>query len=214
MRLTAHTFVSLDGVMQGPGGPQEDRSNGFTAGGWLVPLSDEDMGRIVADWFSTTGALLLGHTTYDLFRGYWPQVDQNGSTVSRAINTLPKYVAATNPVEVDPWADTTAVIDGDLVAAVRRVKDEPGGELQIHGSHGLIQALHATGLIDEYRLIIFPVVVGSGKRLFEPGTTPSGFRVATSETTSTGATVLNLVPTPLAVGEFTVDAGRDVAVLR
>ncbi len=214
MRLAAHTFVSLDGVMQGPGGPQEDRSNGFTCGGWLVPLADEDMGRIVTDWFSATGALLLGHTTYDVFRGYWPLVDQNGSTVSRAINTRRKYVAATNPVEVDPWADTTTVIDGDLVATVRRIKDEPGDELQIHGSHGLMQGLHATGLIDEYRLIIFPVVVGSGKRLFEPGTTPSGFRILSSETTSTGATVLNLVPTALAVGEFTVDAGRDVAVLR
>ena len=179
-----------------------------------MPLADEDMGRIVADWFSATGALLLGHTTYDVFRGYWPLVDQNGSTVSRAINTRRKYVAATNPVEVDPWADTTTVIDGDLVATVRRIKDEPGDELQIHGSHGLMQGLHATGLIDEYRLIIFPVVVGSGKRLFEPGTTPSGFRLLSSETTSTGATVLNLVPTPLAVGEFTVDAGRDVAVLR
>jgi dihydrofolate reductase len=213
MRLTAHTFVSIDGVMQGPGGPDEDRSGGFSAGGWLVPLSDEDMGRIVVDWFGATGALLLGHTTYDLFRGFWPDVDQDGDAVSRAINTRPKYVAATTPVEVGPWAETTTVIDGDLVATIRRLKDERGDELQIHGSYGLLQALQATGLIDEYRLIIFPVVVGSGKRLFEPGMTPTGFVVVSRDTTSTGATVLNLVPTPLAVGAFTVDDGRDVAVV-
>lgn len=212
MKLTAHTFVSLDGVMQGPGGVEEDPSGGFTRGGWLVPLADDDMNRIVTDWFTSTEAMLLGHTTYDLFRGYWPQVAQDGDAISRAINTRPKYVAATRPFDSDPWASTTTVLGGDLVAEVRALKDLPGGELQIHGSHGLLQSLQTAGLIDEYRVLVFPVVVGSGKRLFEPAIAPAGFRVVSRDATSTGATLLNLVPGNFSAGAFAVRDGREVAV--
>jgi len=211
VKLTAHVFVSIDGVMQGPGGADEDRSDGFSHGGWLVPLADEDMNRIVSDWFASTDAFLLGHTTYDLFCGFWPQVTQD-DLISREINTRPKYVAATGAVDVGPWSDTTTVLGSDVIAEIRRLKQQPGRELQIHGSHTLLQALHGTGLIDEYRLLVFPVVIGSGKRLFEPAPTPSSFRVVSRDTTSAGATLLNLVPATFSAGTFAVEDGREVAV--
>lgn len=203
MKLTVHTFVSLDGVMQGPGGPGED---GFAKGGWVVPHIDEDFGRIVDDgWFAHARALLLGRTTYQMFAEHWSKVTDE-STTTHALNQLPKYVVSTTLSDDDAsWGDST-VVRGDVVAEVRALKDrEAEGELQVHGSWQLVRTLHDAGLIDELRLMVFPVVIGEGKRLFEDGAVPATFRVISSETTSKGVVSLVLEPGPFRVGEVQLD---------
>jgi len=209
MRLTVHAFVTLDGVMQGPGGPDEDRSGGFEHGGWLMPVADEDFGRIVNGWFEEADALLLGRTTYGLFAGFWPDVTDPDDAVAAALNSLPKHVVSTTLT--DPtWANTT-VIDGDVVAAARALKEQPGRELQVHGSCGLVHTLHDAGLVDEYRLIVAPVVVGSGKKLFPDGAAATGFDLVSSERTAAGCSYLVLRPTgEVRVGEATIEDGKDV----
>ncbi len=212
MKLTVNTFVTLDGVMQGPGGPEEDRSGGFERGGWLMPLADEGFGRIVDGWFAQTDALLLGRTTYELFAAYWPQVTDPDSTVAHTLNSAPKYVVSTTLT--DPTWAGTSVVSGDndaVVARIRELKAQPGRELQVHGSHGLVQTLHDAGLVDEYRVIVAPVVVGSGKRLFETGRVPTGFELVTTEQTATGCQYMVLRPAGgLEVATATVEDGRDV----
>ena len=212
MLLTVHTFVSLDGVMQGPGGPEEDTSGGFTRGGWVVPYTDEGFGEIVSGWFAEAGAFLLGGTTYRLFDGYWPQVTDPADPVAGKLNRLPKYAVSTTLT--DPgWAGTTVIAD-DVVARVAALKQAEGGELQVHGSCGLIHTLHDAGLVDEYRLIVFPVVLGQGKRLFETGSSPAAFRLAASRTTDSGLLSLTLRPSGDVVqGDHTVVDGRDTPTL-
>jgi dihydrofolate reductase len=212
MKLTVHTFVSLDGVMQGPGGRDEDTSGGFEFGGWLVPLFDEDMGRIVNGWFAEADAILLGRTTYQMFQPYWEQVTDPDDAVAKALNSLPKYVVSSTLTEAT-WNNTT-ILPANFLEAVDDLKSGPGRELQVHGSYRLVRALHDAGLVDEYRLIIFPVVLGQGKRLFEPGVTPSAFTLARSKATSSGAVHLTLLPAAfgaadLEVGEFEVREGRE-----
>ena len=209
MRLTVHTFVTLDGVMQGPGGPDEDRSNGFAHGGWLMPAVDDDFNRIVTSWFENADALLLGRTTYGLFAGFWPDVTDPDDPVAAALNSLPKHVASTTLT--DPTWANTSVLEGDVVAAVRALKEQPGRELQVHGSCGLVHTLHDAGLVDEYRLLVAPVVVGSGKKLFPDGAAPTGFELVSSERTGAGCTYLVLRPTgEVEVAEATIEDGKDV----
>ncbi|RAM37434.1 dihydrofolate reductase family protein [Arthrobacter globiformis] len=212
MKLTVHTFVSLDGVMQGPGGRDEDTSGGFEFGGWLVPLFDEDMGRIVNGWFAEADAILLGRTTYQMFQPYWEQVTDPEDAVATALNNLPKYVVSSTLTEAT-W-NNTSILPANFLEAVDDLKSGPGRELQVHGSYRLVRALHDAGLVDEYRLIIFPVVLGQGKRLFEPGVTPSAFTLGGSKATSSGAVHLTLLPAAfgaadLEVGEFEVREGRE-----
>ncbi|HEU4998224.1 MAG TPA: dihydrofolate reductase family protein [Lapillicoccus sp.] len=209
MRLTVHTFVTLDGVMQGPGGPDEDRSNGFAHGGWLMPAVDDDFNRIVTSWFENADALLLGRTTYGLFAGFWPDVTDPDDPVAAALNSLPKHVASTTLT--DPTWANTSVLEGDVVAAVRALKEQPGRELQVHGSCGLVHTLHDAGLVDEYRLLVAPVVVGSGKKLFPDGAAPTGFELVSSERTGAGCTYLVLRPIgEVEVAEATIEDGKDV----
>ncbi|MEP6650905.1 MAG: dihydrofolate reductase family protein [Lapillicoccus sp.] len=209
MLLTVHTFVTLDGVMQGPGGPDEDGAGGFEQGGWLMPVADEDFGRIVNGWFENADALLLGRTTYGLFAGFWPDVTDPDDPVAAALNTLPKHVVSTTLT--DPtWTNTTVIAD-DVVAAVAALKEQPGRELQVHGSCGLVHTLHDAGLVDEYRLITVPVVLGSGKRLFAEGATPTGFELVSSDRTAAGCTYTVLRPTgDVRVAEATIEDGKDV----
>lgn len=182
--LTLNAFVSLDGVMQAPGAPDEDRSGGFTQGGWLVPYADEDMGRIVVDSFSRADAFLLGRTTYQIFAGHWPRVTDPADPVATALNALPKHVASTTLDKVE-W-NNASLIRGDLAGAVRRLVAQYPRELQVHGSIGLVQTLLAEDLLDELRLFQFPVVLGTGKPLFGRGAPPTAFRLVESSTTSTG----------------------------
>ncbi|MBI1377805.1 MAG: dihydrofolate reductase [Frankiales bacterium] len=206
MRITVHAFLTLDGVVQGPGAPDEDPSGGFTAGGWLVPYADDDMGEIVDGWFHGTDALLYGRTTYQIMAAFWPQVTDPDNLVARVLNEGTKYVVTSTLADAD-WGPTTILRSLD---DVRRLREQDGGELQVHGSAGLAASLHAAGLVDEYRLITFPVTVGAGKRLFPVDAPPRGFELLATRTTSTGAVYTALRPTAYAgAGSFGVVDGRE-----
>lgn len=205
MKLTAHLFLTVDGVLQGPGAADEDPSGGFTRGGWLVPYADEDMGAIVDDWFARAGAILLGRTTFEMMRDYWTQVTDPDNPVGVALNGLPKYLAS-RTVSEPGWAGTT-VLREDVVAAVAALKEKPGDELQVHGSGELVRTLHAAGLVDELRLLVFPVVVGEGKRLFGPDTPPTGFDLVEQRRTRAGAVYSALRPTPFRAADHPAPEG-------
>jgi dihydrofolate reductase len=185
-RLVVITFLTLDGVMQAPGGPGEDPSGGFALEGWMVPLFDDDLGAQIEAWFSAAQDLLLGRGTYEMFHASWPKMISD-DPVSQGVNFKTKHVASRTLATLE-WK-TAALIEGDVGDAVRALKAEDGGELQVHGSPGLIQTLLAEDLVDELRLVIFPVVVGSGKRLFGSGAIPGSWRLTSSSTTSTGALI-------------------------
>jgi dihydrofolate reductase len=214
MELSVNVFVSLDGVMQGPGAPEEDTSNGFTRGGWLVPHAGAGQLDPVDGWFRKADAFLLGRTTFEMMRTYWSQVTDPDNLVATGLNTWKKYVVSTTLSDADAaWGDTT-VLRGDVVEQVRRLKEQPGGELQVHGSWQLVRTLHDAGLVDTYRLIQFPVVVGDGKRLFADGATPSTYRITEAEVLRGGAGVVSLTLRQDAFGstgsgEFIVVDGKE-----
>jgi dihydrofolate reductase len=204
MRLTLHTFLTLDGVMQAPGAPDEDRDGGFEHGGWSFPYSDQDFGEAVAGWFSRAGAFLLGRKTYEIFSGYWPKVTDPDDPVASRLNALPKYVASTTLASAD-WHNSS-VLGGDLAAEVAGLKQRPGDELQVHGSGQLAQTLIDHDLIDEYRLLYYPVHLGSGKKLFRDGAMPAALRLTGSSATRTGVIVATYEPAgPPRYGSFVLD---------
>jgi dihydrofolate reductase len=181
-KLIVNTYMSLDGIMQAPGGPDEDRSGGFDLGGWSVSYWDDAMLERVAK--SSPYELLLGRGTYEIFAAHWPHDE---GPVADHLNSTRKHVASTTLKQVD-WNNTT-LIEGDVAEYVKGIKREDGPEIQVHGSPGLIQTLLEHDLIDEYRVWIFPVVVGNGKRLFGEGTIPIALRLTDSQVTQTGVTV-------------------------
>jgi dihydrofolate reductase len=208
MRLSVNVFTTVDGVMQGPGGVDEDPSGGFDRGGWLVPYIDEGFGTIVDGWFARADAVLLGRTTYDMMHPYWRQVTDPDNPVASKLNGLPKYVVSTtltNPI----WEHTT-VISADVVDAVRQLKESGTGELQVHGSCELIRTLQEADLVDEYRLLVAPVLVGPGKRVFSDAAAASGLTLVDSTVTAAGATYSALTPGPFSVGRVGVEDGREV----
>jgi dihydrofolate reductase len=187
MRLILMEYLSLDGVSQGPGGPDEDTSGAFTRGGWLVPHMDEELIRLVTEWVDDADAFLFGRRTYENFARDWPKVTDPGDPFAPKLNGLPKFVASRSLARAE-WEPTT-ILSGDVPAQVAELKRQPGRELQIHGSAQLAQSLLAAGLIDELRLVIAPVVVGSGRRLFPDGGAPAGLRLRRNETTPGGLAV-------------------------
>jgi dihydrofolate reductase len=187
MRLILMEFLSLDGVAQGPGSPDEDTSDGFTRGGWLVPHLDDEFMQLVATWLGEADALMFGRRTYDNFSRDWPNITNPDDPFTDKMNGLPKYVAS-HSLKTADWNPTT-ILTGDVPAQVAELKRQPGRELQIHGSARLAQSLLAAGLIDELRLLIAPVVVGSGRRLFPEGGAPAGLRLLRNETTPGGVAV-------------------------
>ncbi|MGG7507332.1 dihydrofolate reductase family protein [Plantibacter sp. YIM 135249] len=193
MKLTLTEFVSLDGVAQGPGSPDEDTSDGFSRGGWFVPYIDESFIGIVTGWLEEADGLLLGRRTYTAFARDWPPMLDPDDPVSVMMNGLPKYVATNTLIEAG-WAPST-ILSGDVVAQVAELKKRPGRELQIHGSARLAHSLLTAGLVDEVRLVIAPVVVGAGRRLFPDGAAPVGFEPLSSRTTPGGFTILHLAAT-------------------
>jgi dihydrofolate reductase len=188
MKLTLTEFVTLDGVSQGPGSPDEDTSDGFTHGGWLVPHMDEEFVQQAADWFNEADALLFGRRTYENFSRDWPKITDPADPFAEKMNSIQKFVASDSLVEAS-WVPTT-ILSGDVPAQVAELKRLPGRELQIHGSARLSQSLLAAGLVDELRLVIAPVVVGNGRRLFPEGGAAAGLRLVRSKTTPGGLAVL------------------------
>ncbi|MFJ8078193.1 dihydrofolate reductase family protein [Streptomyces sp. NPDC096176] len=186
-KLSLTQFLTLDGVYQAPGGPEEDTRGGFDLGGWSVPYGDEDFGTFVDEVFGRVGAFLLGRRTYEIFAGYWPKQTDPADPVASKLNSLPKYVAS-KTLESADWNGTT-IIGGDLVQEVTALKERTGGELQMHGSGALAQSLMAHDLIDTLHLIVFPVVLGKGLRFFADGATPTAFTHVEARTTSTGAAI-------------------------
>jgi dihydrofolate reductase len=186
--LVVTTFVTLDGVMQAPGGAGEDPSGGFSHEGWLVPHFDDALGEQISQWFTGAQDFLLGRTTYEIFYASWPKMISD-DPVSQGINFKKKYVASRTLTSVE-W-ETAELLQGDVGDAVRKLTTEDGGELQVHGSAGLIQTLLKEDLVDELRLVVFPVVLGEGKRLFGDGAIPRTWRLTAQGTSSTGALMLS-----------------------
>jgi dihydrofolate reductase len=183
-KLVVGTFLTLDGVMQAPGGPEEDRSGAFDHGGWMVPYIDDMIMHVMTDWVRRADGLLLGRRTYEIFAASWPHASAD-DPIAAKLNSVRKYVASRTLSRVD-WNNST-LFAGDIAEAVRKLKGEPGGELQVHGSGELIQTLLKHDLIDEFRLWFFPVLLGTGKRLFGEGTVPAGLKLIETQTSSTGA---------------------------
>jgi dihydrofolate reductase len=184
-KLVVGTFVTLDGVMQAPGGPNEDREGGFQHGGWLVPYFDDKFGGIMTDWTVRAGAFLLGRKTYEIFAGSWPNATDPGDEAATALNTRPKYVASRTLEKVD-W-NNSFLIKGDVAEEVAKLKAQEGGEIQVHGSGDLLQTLLKRDLIDTLRIWQFPVVLGTGKRLFGEGTIPLSFQLVDTQLAPSGA---------------------------
>ncbi|MGW3348335.1 dihydrofolate reductase family protein [Nonomuraea rubra] len=187
MKITLATYLSLDGVMQGPGTPTEDPSGGFEHGGWQFPYADEELGTYSEQWFGEADAFLLGRRTYEIFAAFWPTVTDADDVIATSLNNLPKYVVSTT-LDRAGWHNTT-VIRTDVLKQVAELRERPGRELQIHGSGALARTLLDHGMIDELRLWTYPVVLGSGKRLFEPGRTATAMRLVESRTTGSGCIV-------------------------
>jgi dihydrofolate reductase len=184
-KLIVSTFLSLDGVMQAPGGPGEDDEGGFAWGGWSVNYWDDLMGQVMGEAMSTPFDLLLGRKTYDIFASYWPNASEEAG--AKPLNDATKYVASRSHRELD-WGPSV-LIEGDAAEGVAELKRGDGPELQVHGSGNLVQTLLRDGLVDEFRLWVFPVVIGSGKRLFSDGTIPAGLRLMGSVVSTTGVVI-------------------------
>jgi dihydrofolate reductase len=196
------TFLTLDGVMQGPGGPGEDDSNGFTHGGWSVSYWDEQMGQVMGEAMSEPFDLVLGRATYDIFAAHWPNAsDDDGA---KPLNDATKYVASRGRPALE-WSNSV-LLEGDAAEAVAALKQEDGPELQVHGSGNLIQTLLRRNLVDRYRLWVFPLVLGSGKRLFSEGTVPAGLKLVDSKVSSTGVVMGTYEPAgEVVTGTFALD---------
>ncbi len=208
-KLVVGTFITLDGIMQAPGGPDEDRDGGFRHGGWLVPYFDEKFGEIMTGWTKQAGAFLLGRKTYEIFAASWPRSTDPADEIATALNTRPKYVASRTLDKV-VW-NNSRLLKGDVAEEVKKLKLQEGGEIQVHGSGNLIQTLLKHDLIDTLRIWQFPVVLGAGKRLFGEGTIPASFRLVDTQQTAPGA-VLHVYERAgdLKYGE--VEVGREKVV--
>ena len=193
MQLTVTTFLSVDGVYQGPGGPDEDRGGGFDRGGWLVPHFDDATGEFMTSIFQKVDAFLLGRRTYEIFAASWPKATDPNDLVATKLNTLPKHVASTALTDPE-WANSR-VIEGDVADSVRDLKEREGGELQVHGSGQLVRFLLEHDLVDRLNLLIFPVIVGAGRRLFPASGMATGLALDESRTTPSGVTVSVYRPT-------------------
>lgn len=198
-RLIVSTFLTLDGVMQAPGGPEEDPSGGFEHGGWSVKYWDDEMGKIMDKATSKPFAMVLGRKTYDIMAAYWPDAPEE--TGAKVFNDATKYVASKSHPKLE-WANSV-LIEGDAAEGLSALKKEDGPELQVHGSANLIQSLLRHNLVDEYRLWVFPVVIGSGKRLFSEGTIPSGLKLVDQKVATTGVVIGTYEPAgEIPIGSF------------
>lgn len=192
MKLTTITHVSVDGVMQGLGGPDEDRRGGFERGGWALPLFDEEAAAFVGRLYQRADAFLFGRRTYEIFAGYWGLIADPNNPIAAALNTRPKYVAS-NTLTDPKWGDTT-VLSGDVAASIGELKARPAGELQVHGSGNLVRWLFGNALVDQIILLTYPVVVGQGTRLFPDAGPETTLELLDSRATSGGVTIQTYRP--------------------
>jgi dihydrofolate reductase len=198
-KLIVQTFVTLDGVMQAPGGPGEDDSGGFAHGGWSMNYWDERMGQVMDEATSKPFAMVLGRRTYDIMAAYWPHAPEEEG--GKVFNEATKYVASRGRPTLE-WSNSV-LIQGDAAEGIAALKREDGPELQVHGSADLIQTLLRHNLVDQFRLWVFPVVIGSGKRLFSEGTIPAGLKLLDSKVSTTGVVMGTYEPTgELITGSF------------
>ncbi len=201
-RLIASTFLTLDGVMQAPGGPGEDDSGGFAHGGWTVSHWDEQMGQVMGEAMSSPFDLVLGRKTYDIFAAHWPHASEDDG--AKPLNDATKYVASRGHPTL-AWSNSV-LIEGDAAEGIAALKEHDGPELQVHGSGNLLQTLLRHGLVDQFRLWVFPVVIGSGKRLFGEGTVPSGLKLVDSTVSTTGVVIGTYEPAgEIVTGSFALD---------
>ncbi|MFE0357763.1 dihydrofolate reductase family protein [Streptomyces nigra] len=190
-KIIVCTFLTLDGVMQAPGGPDEDKQSGFEHGGWQKPVDDDEVGAAIGGWYEDFDAMLLGRKTYEIFASYWPTADP-GNPFTDRMNSMRKYVASRTLTSLD-WQNSE-LLQGDAADAVRKLKETDGGAISVVGSGDLAQTLMRHGLVDEYRLTIHPVIIGTGKRLFADGAIPTALEPV-SVTTTKGGTVVGVYRT-------------------
>ena len=207
MKLTTTTWVTVDGVMQGLGGTDEDRRGGFERGGWAMPYFDNEAATFLNQVYQRADAFLFGRRTYEIFAGYWGVMDPGSNPIAGALNTRPKFVASTTLTEPG-WADTT-VLSGDVAAAIGELKAKPASELQVHGSGSLVRWLFDNQLVDEITLLTVPVIVGQGTRLF-PDTGPdTALALVASRATPSGVTIQVYRPTGRPRYETATPDGKD-----
>ncbi len=210
-KLIVSTFITLDGVMQAPGGPKEDSTGGFTYGGWSFNYWDEMMGQVMGEYMAKPFELLLGRKTYEIFAAHWPYIKDDPA--ADKLNSVRKYVVSRTLDEVK-WNNST-LVTGDVAQAVKNLKEQKGPEIQVHGSGNLIQTLLKHDLIDEFRVWIFPVTIGKGKRLFGEGTQPVGLKLINSKTSTTGVIIATYEPAgELKTGSFVPDNPSEVEIER
>ena len=201
-KLIVSTFLTLDGVMQAPGGPGEDDSGSFAHGGWSVNYWDDQMGQVMGETMSRPFDLVLGRKTYDIFAAYWPHAPEEAG--AKPLNDATKYVASRGRPTLQ-WSNSV-LIEGDAAEGITALKKEDGPELQVHGSGNLIQTLLRNNLVDQYRLWVFPLVIGSGKHLFSEGTIPSGLKLVDSKVSTTGVVIGTYGPAgEIVTGSFALD---------
>lgn len=188
-KLVVLTFITLDGVMQAPGGPEEDTTGGFKYGGWVAGYWDEFLGGVMGEQMAEPFDLLLGRKTYEIFAAFWPHVkrDNPDYRIAEKFNSTKKYVASKTLKKLD-WSNSE-LIKGDTAQEIKMLKEQNGPELQVHGSGNLVQTLLKHDLVDEFRLKIFPITLGTGKRLFADGTIPAGLKLIDSGTSTAGVIV-------------------------
>jgi dihydrofolate reductase len=202
-KLIVSTFLTLDGVMQAPGGPGEDDSGGFAHGGWSVNYWDDQMGQVMGEATSRPFAMVLGRRTFDIMAAYWPHAPEEEG--GKVFNEATKYVASRSRPNLEAWSNSI-LIEGDAAEGLAALKAEDGPELQVHGSANLIQTLLRHNLVDQFRLWVFPLVIGSGKRLFSEGTIPSGLTLVDHKVSTTGVVIGTYEPAgEILTGSFAPD---------
>ncbi|MBP1715094.1 MAG: dihydrofolate reductase [Deltaproteobacteria bacterium] len=212
-KLVVLSFITLDGVMQAPGGPEEDPTGGFGHGGWVAGYFDDFLGKVMTEQMSKPFDLLLGRKTYEIFAAHWPYVRTNGDPIAAGINNAKKYVASKTLKRLD-WRNSELIM-GDVAKEVGKIKEQDGPEMQVHGSGGLIQTLLKHDLVDELRLKIFPLTLGKGKRLFAEGTIPAGFQLLDCKISPSGVVVATYVRAgEIKTGSFALEPPTDAELAR
>lgn len=210
-KIKVVSFLTMDGVLQGPGGPDEDTSNGFKWGGWSVPFADELLNTTLQKIMSQSFDLLLGRRTYEIFSAYWPY--QKNHPIAELFNRIHKYVVATTPVDLS-WEHST-LITGDTISELKKLKHQDGPELLVHGSSRLVQSLFSNQLVDELHTWIYPLTLGKGKKLFEEGTQPLEWKLIDSAVSKTGAIVASYIPNgDVRTGSFVEDNPSEAELAR